>query len=478
MKKLLSFLIAAFLLLPTAGFSMDLKELTDFAKKSVVIIKRSTYHSAYGKNQTVSGTGFIANKEQGILITNEHLASRNEIGEYFITFHNGRELKAEFLYSDPLYDFAFLKVDPKELPNSTHQLPIKTGIPEVMQKVYIIGNNEGFAFSLQAGTISSAYESSGKYPTHSYFISLNTKGGSSGSPILNENGEVIALNFAGSDTSAISLNIAYVKNALKQIEKSIVPKRFSSGISGIIQPLDKTIRYADFPNDVIANYAENYPDYLNKIIAVERVLKNTPAYGIIEPYDIIWKVNGKVIGANLYEFHNMLNNATTPFVDITVLRKGKEMTFKVGTYNLENSEISEMLSFNGMTFFYPNENVKFFTGAPQNSVLVSNINVENGLAARRGKEDMMIEILEIDGTPIKSLADVKSVMPRVMQKEFYTIKYINYSYDFLPYDGIIDLNRTPKIMQLKYNPFLMQPTYFTYKHFEGWDKEELKTASE
>lgn len=52
------------------------------------------------------------------------------------------------------------------------------------QPIFMAGNNEGHGFSLHTGVVADLYEITGNMPQQSIKLSLNTKGGSSGSSVL------------------------------------------------------------------------------------------------------------------------------------------------------------------------------------------------------------------------------------------------------------------------------------------------------
>ena len=177
---------------PAMGQAPFKQKVIDKAKKAVVTIHGNASLTAYNNAGNWSGTGFLVNKRKGLVLTNAHVAGGAVIGTYYLFFHDGTRADAKVLYYDPWQDYAFLQVDPKAIPRDVTEIKFSTKDPVMNQPAFVIGNNEGKNFSIHTGNVSSIYEIEGLMPQHSIILSLNTKGGSSGSPILNN-----ALGFHG-----------------------------------------------------------------------------------------------------------------------------------------------------------------------------------------------------------------------------------------------------------------------------------------
>lgn len=202
MKK---YLIAICFLCLSPAFGMGKKDMISMLNKlnqGVVNIETTIVYSAYRNAGITGGTGFLINKEKGIFLTNSHIVSPGSVCRYTIRFSDGKEAKAKLVYYDPWQDFAFLEVSPKEIPESTDALRLKPkGVAE-NEEVFIIGNNGGKEYSFLSGRVANRFESMGYFPNQSFRITLNNAPGSSGSPVLNMDGEVIGLIHSGNDASS------------------------------------------------------------------------------------------------------------------------------------------------------------------------------------------------------------------------------------------------------------------------------------
>ncbi len=161
------------------------------------------------------GTGVIVDKN-GYILTNSHVVNNGDMNALMVLLYDGRELKGELLWNDPVIDLAIVKIDaqnltPAELADSDN---LKVG-----QYAVAIGNPLGFQFerTVTSGIISglnrtipvSNYESiEGLIQTDA---SINP--GNSGGPLLNQKGQVIGINTAKIQSGeglgfAIPINIA------------------------------------------------------------------------------------------------------------------------------------------------------------------------------------------------------------------------------------------------------------------------------
>jgi tetratricopeptide (TPR) repeat protein len=133
------------------------------------------------------GTGFFLNKE-GDLVTNYHVfqgASRSEIrlsdGQVFPV----KKIVAE----DPEGDLMRVAID---IPGKmVHSLPLSPTLPEVGERILVIGNPLGLDQTVSDGIVSSIRE----IPGFGKMVQMTApiSPGSSGSPVLNMKGEVVGV---------------------------------------------------------------------------------------------------------------------------------------------------------------------------------------------------------------------------------------------------------------------------------------------
>lgn len=327
-------------------------KVIEHTKKSVVTVHTSTSLKAYGpiiKKQ--EGTGCMVDKTQGIILTNRHVVDPMAINTYNITFYNGEQADAKLFYYDPWLDYAFLKVPPEDIPDDTTTIAFSTLAPEINQSVFIISNNEGKGASMHTGKVSGIHTVIGSMPQHAINVSMNTKGGSSGSPIVDSQGKAIALNYAGDETFGIGLHSAYIQYALSLIRKGKIPVRKHIGVITSTYSLNDGVKYRNFSKEKVKAYIKQFPTALSNAIQVVRALQGTPADGKLLAGDILWAVDGQVIGPNLVTLDMAMNTAHVSQVRLTICRNGEWLDIDMPLYDLEDHKVTQMVSFGGALFF-------------------------------------------------------------------------------------------------------------------------------
>jgi S1-C subfamily serine protease len=212
-------ILLALIAVPTISIGADISPaVLENIRKGVITIDSRISISAYNDTGNFKGTGFIADKNSGLVVTNAHVVNPASIGTYYATFFNGKQSEAKLLYYDSWQDFAILKIDPKEFPEDTKNIPFSKEPAKLGQDVFIVGNNEAQDFSFHSGYLANLYDINGGMPQHTYVVNLNVSGGSSGSPLVNLKGEALGINYGGSQTYGLSLKGEYITYALKMVK--------------------------------------------------------------------------------------------------------------------------------------------------------------------------------------------------------------------------------------------------------------------
>lgn len=478
------FLIAYIIPLSLYAKEPSQNQIIQQAKKGIISINNKLITSLYaaGSNKEIVGTGFLANKSKGIIVTNEHLASNKRIGEYKVSFFNGRETEAKLLYTDPTLDFAFLKVNPSDIPNEVVALELSISKVEPEETVTIIGNNQGNNYSIQTGIVSNLYECWGIFPSQNMTISLNTRGGSSGSPILNKKGKVVGLNYAGDATYAAAIPIAYIKDALEYILQEKTPPRKDIGAMFTYYSLDKAATFAKFPKQLIDKYTQTYPNSFSKALKVTMVLEGTPAFGILKPGDIIWEVDNEDIGPKLYKYQKMLNKAHNDSVEVTVYRDGKLHNFEIPVYDLQKRQLSKAVIFGGATFIEVDNFLNLISGAPVGKVFVTNVTLGSSLDVLpwTSVSDFgtfyLINVVSINNTKINNLDDLIKVIPSLVEAKNFRLAYKDYAFN-QGFDSIPFTHRNDSEVDIQYNSPDSEPTIMRYDNKKHeWVSEKIKLS--
>ncbi len=452
---------------------LDQRALFDKTRRGVVTIKVSVVLSRDPYTKQWSGTGFIADKEKGLIVTNAHVAGELSVCSYEVKFGNGKKVEAKLEYLDPSYDFAILSVNPKDIPQYAMPLKISDEKLSINTEIYSMGNSANNEFSTYKGYIFDIESILWLKPIaeQSFQFSGLTVPGASGSPVLNTKGEVVGLLYGGKFVSGAALPISYVKPV---IETLIDGKKFHRYFCGF------TINYGSV-QDFIANeglteeaqkqYEEKFPD-TDKILYVTRKLS---AYGAadnkLEAGDIIWEIEGEMIGPRLRRIDEIVQSKKGKSINLTVYRKGKKKELEMPTFELTNSSKMKMLSFAGAIFYETPNEYKICFGKSSTGVYLSDC--ESGSAFSdvcypNGGADMIsagAQIVSIDGKDISNLDDLEESILKVCKKKVFTVRYIRNCSD-------------PQISEVtvKHTPEFAEARLYTFNNDKKrWDVKDIKT---
>lgn len=412
----------------------------EIVEKAIVTIESRIAVSAYREPGSWQGTGFINDKESGLIVTNNHVVGGASIGTYFVTFHNGRQVQAKPIYYDLWQDYAILKVDPKDIPKSIEQIsfsktPVRTG-----QSVFVIGSPEGHEFSYHTGYISNIYEINGMMPQSSYIINLNSAGGASGSPLLNEKNEAIGVVYGGSKTYALALHGEYVQNALDYIKKGLAPSRKHIGVLCEQYSLDKAVRHRNFSQQEMDNFIKQYPQARNKAISIKSVIAGSPAEGVILVGDIIWEVENIPLGGNLAILDNNMDKSTNEEIKLTIFRNGKKLQQSIKLYNINNNKVERIVNFAGATFFQADDYFSTKTGIPLNSLALNNVQTGSSFSSipvsfrQDYKSLYRLKINSINEQVATNLDQLIKIIPDAVKQKFINVRFKNFQPYYPPFD--------------------------------------------
>jgi hypothetical protein len=204
--------LTAFVLLFLPGITEPGQQTAAVAKKQAAAVVDITTKDQSGK-PLAGGSGFLV-RSDGVFVTNEHVI--DGAASASVELSNGDVFdEVVLLDSDKRRDLAILKVKALNTPVS------KLGdsdLLEVGQHVIAIGNPEGLSRSVSDGIVSAIRQGDG-------FKMVQTTApishGSSGGPLLNDSGDVIAVTFGALDGQNLNLAVPinYVKPMLLDLDR-------------------------------------------------------------------------------------------------------------------------------------------------------------------------------------------------------------------------------------------------------------------
>lgn len=467
-----------------AADSKGKKKILDLVRKGVVVIDVKTYANVEA-NERVSwaGSGFIVDREKGIIATNKHVAGDMTVSTYSVKFTDGSTVEAKHIPFATLGDYAFLKVDPEKLPKTAIALEFSKTPISVNDTVYSMGNSARDEFSTFKGTVYSVFENLGPYGEQSFSFSGLTVGGASGSPIFDDQGKVVGIVYGGKFTSGSGLPISYIQDALDALRQDKVPEIYTTGLVPGYGSLSSYEKAGVLSKEAVATYKEKFPDSQNKIAVVQGTVKGTKASDLVQIGGVLWSINGTLVGPNLYEFERLVNSAQGKEISLGIYQNGKLEEVKVTPSLLLTEPYKKFISFGDVTWFEGNEFVKYLFGEKSQGVFIMGMgqtspfkSITNGEVFSHPffSNSRLFMIRELDGKKVSSLDDLKKIIPELNKKKTFTVRFIDYQ-GSMGLGSFSSMDRQERMAIITYEGKFDSPKLYTFndKALE-WDSKEIE----
>ncbi len=378
-------------------------------------------------NTSTQATGFVVDAERGLILTNRHVVTPGPVIAEAV-FRNNEEVVLTPVYRDPVHDFGFFRYDPADLKYiEPVELPLAPDAAGIGKEIRVVGNDAGEQLSILAGTIARLDRKApeygrGKYNDFNTFYlqaASGTSGGSSGSPVVNIEGEVVALN-AGANNSAASsffLPLDRIERALRRLQAGEAVTRGTLQTTFRSEPFDE-LRRLGLTEESERLARKAFPKQTG-MLTVDQVIPESPASGVLAPGDILVRVNGELV-TQFVPLGAVLDSYVGKDIEIEVERGGRRISATVRVDDLHAITPDEYLEFGDAIVNRLSYQQARHYNRPANGVYVAN----PGYLLSRAAIPRGAVIVEMDGEPIASLDDFEAALAELADGARALVRYV------------------------------------------------------
>ncbi|MFO1408292.1 MAG: PDZ domain-containing protein [Steroidobacteraceae bacterium] len=377
-------------------------------------------------NESSQATGFVVDAERGLILTNRHVVTPGPVVATAV-FQNREEVELKPVYRDPVHDFGIYRYDPAKLRYAKPaSLPLDPAGARIGVEIRVVGNDAGEQLAILAGTIARLDRAApdygvGKYNDFNTFYiqaASGTSGGSSGSPVIDIRGSVVALNAGGSNGAAASffLPLDRVVRAIRLIQAGRPVTRGTIETIFDYTPYDELVRLGLRPATE-AEARRTFPG-LTGMLVVSEVQAGSAAETALEPGDVLVRVNGRMV-ATFDPLEQVLDDSVGKPVTLEVERGGQLLERTLTVRDLNSITPSRYLEFGDSVVHGLSYQMARHMNSPIQGVFVAN----PGYALAAAGIGRGAVIKSAGGQPIATLDDFERVISTLPDGERIAIRY-------------------------------------------------------
>ncbi|PWA54562.1 degP protease 7 [Artemisia annua] len=408
-----------------------------------VVVLRTTAGRAFDTESAGSSyaTGFVVDKARGIILTNRHVVKPGPVVAEAM-FVNREEIPVYPIYRDPVHDFGFFRYDPAAIQFlSYEEIPLAPDAACVGLEIRVVGNDSGEKISILAGTLARMdrdaphYKKDGYNDFNTFYMQAasGTKGGSSGSPVVDWQGRAIALNAGckSSSASAFFLPLERVVRALSFLQKgrdssqdkwkAVTIPRGTLQATFVHKGFDETRRLGlQSETEQLVRHASPLSE--TGMLVVDSVVPGGPANKHLEPGDVVVRMNKEVL-TQFLKMETLLDDNVGQNVELELERGGIPLTVQLTVQDLHSITPSYFLEISGAVIhplsYQQARNFRFQCGL----VYVS----EPGYMLFRAGVPRHAIIKKFAGEEISLLEDLIKVLSTLSRGARVPLEYISYT---------------------------------------------------
>ncbi len=377
-------------------------------------------------NASSQATGFVVDAARGLVLTNRHVVTPGPVTAQ-ATFINREEVELFPVYRDPVHDFGFYRYDPEKL-RFIHPeaLPLHPDGAQTGVEIRVVGNDAGEQLSILAGTLArldrqAPEYGAGKYNdfnTFYYQAASGTSGGSSGSPVIDIAGRVLALNAGGSAEAASNfyLPLPRVARALELLQAGRPVSRGTLQTVFRYTPYDE-LRRLGLPTAMEAAARAAAPRRTGMLVVTE-VQSGAAAYRELAVGDILVEVDGRAI-ADFETLEALLDERVGATVQLMLFRGGEAVEVGLPVQDLHAIAPDEYVEIGDGVLHTLSWQMARHMNVPVAGVYVAN---PGYLFAAAGIPRSAV-LTELDGRPLGGLADARAVLATLGHGQRVTVRF-------------------------------------------------------
>jgi pro-apoptotic serine protease NMA111 len=377
-------------------------------------------------NSSGQATGFIVDAKRGLILTNRHVVTPGPVTAQAI-FQNREEVALYPVYRDPVHDFGIYRYDPSKLRfTQPAELPLYPQGATVGREIRVMGNDAGEQLSILSGTLARLDRQAPEYGAfkfndfNTFYIQAasGTSGGSSGSPVLDIEGRVVALNAGGSNSAATSfyLPLDRVVRALKYIQDGRQVPRGTLETVFTYTPYDELDRLGLGSTDEAA-VRKKFPNQTGMLVASE-VQPGSAAEKILESGDILLRINGEYV-TTFGPLEEILDDSVGKTIKLEYRRGNQTRSADIRVEDLYAITPDRFLSFSDGVVHTLSWQMARHYSKPVAGVFVANAGYALGAAGvPRGAV-----ITDVNDASVNTLDDFTKVLKNLKDGERATLRY-------------------------------------------------------
>lgn len=363
------------------------------------------------------------------MFTNRHVAG--PVCPLFwgtVTFDNHQEVACRSIFTDPIHDYAILEFATEETKHMRlTAIPLRPDLAKVGEVVRIIGNDAGQKLSVHTGVISRIDMDAPDYGNaaggysdfNTLYIQapLGAVGGSSGSPLVDIDGNALGLQAGGLSKSLTDyiLPLDRPLRTLKCLQQGKHVTRGTIQCQWRLRPYQKC-KSLGLTTEWENRYRKAFPQGVGMLVA-ERVLPEGPSDSKIQVGDIMLQFSGELL-AQFNRLDGILDSSVDKNLEIVLRRGDQDTKVEVKVGDLYHITPSRFVSVGGAFFNNLSYQLAQRYGVACKGVCVSS----PGRGHFRGlKKQSILET--VDGKKVPDLDTFIKVMKEILDQKRFVVTY-------------------------------------------------------